>query len=260
VSEIHPTAIIGSGAEIDETARVGPYAFVGPNVSLGKGVVLRAHACVTGYTTVGEETEIFPFAVVGEVPQDLKYKGEATRVVIGARNTIREHVTINIGTTGGGGLTRIGDDNLLMSGAHVGHDSHVGNHTILGNNVLLAGHVTVEDYAVIYAQAAVQTYLRVGESAFLAAKAGLMQDLAPFTWAQGHPTRVLKINRVGMERRGIPAARIQAVERAFRTIFRSGQRPREAFEAARAEATDCPEVERLIAFLEKSEHGFARVR
>jgi len=215
---------------------------------------------VTGRTLVGEDTVIFPFAVVGEVPQDLKYRGEATRLVIGARNTIREHVTINIGTTGGGGLTRIGDDNLLMSGAHVGHDSQIGNHTILGNNVLLAGHVTVEDYAVIYAQAAVQTYLRVGESSFLAAKAGLMQDLAPFTWAQGHPTRLLKINRVGLERRGVAPARIQAIERAFRTLFRSGLRPRDAFAAAREAAPDCPEVERLVAFLEKSEHGFARVR
>jgi UDP-N-acetylglucosamine acyltransferase len=215
---------------------------------------------VSGDTSIGAGTVIFPFTSLGEQPQDLKYRGETTRLVIGRENAIREHVTIHTGTAVGGGMTTIGDGNLIMVSVHIGHDCRVGSHIILGNGVLLAGHVTVEDYARIYANAAVQEFLRVGESSFLAAKAGLMQDLPPFVWSQGHPARALRINRVGIERRGFDAARVETIERAFRMIFRSRTLPRDAFAQVREHLGSSPDVQRLLGFLEKSERGFVRVR
>jgi len=257
---LHPTAIIDSTAEVHPEVEVGPYCVVGPNVKLARGVRLHSHVSVTGVTSIGEDTEVFPFACIGMPPQDLKYRGELSRLVIGARNRIREHVTIHPGTAGGGNVTEVGDDNLIMIGSHIGHDCRVGSHVIMSNNVLLAGHVEVGNHAVLYGSAAVQPFLRIGESVFLAAKAGVMQDLAPYTWCQGHPARVLRVNRVGLERRGIDPDEIRAIERAFRLIFRSKLRPREAFAKVRSLLPEYGEVERLVGFLEKSERGFARVR
>lgn len=257
---IHPTAIVDPRAELGPAVEIGPYSVVGPHVRLGEGVVLRPHAHVTGYTELGRETQVFSFASIGETPQDLKYKGEPTRLVIGERNVLREYVTIHPGTGAGRGQTTVGDDNLLMIGTHVGHDSQIGSHIVMANDVVLAGHVIVEDYAVLEGRAAVQQFCRIGESAFLAALAGLMQDLAPFAWSQGHPARVLRLNRINLERRGLTPERIDAVDRAFRLVFRSGLRAREAFARVREEIPDSPEAEHLVAFLEKSERGFARVR
>lgn len=257
---IHATAVVDPKAQVHPEAEIGPFVVVGPHVKIAKGVVLRAHVLVSGHTEIGEGTEVFPFTALGEPPQDLKYRGELSRLVIGARNRIREHVTMHPGTSGGGGVTSIGDDNLIMIGSHVGHDCRVGSGVCMSNNVQLAGHVEVGDHCVIFAGAAVQPFLRIGESVFVAAKAGVMQDLAPFTWCQGHPTRVLRVNRVGLERRGIDPEHIQVIERAFRLIFRSKLRPREAFAKVRSLFPEFAEVERLVAFLEKSERGFARVR
>jgi UDP-N-acetylglucosamine acyltransferase len=227
---------------------------------LGPGVRLHSHVHVFPHTEIGAQTAVFPFASLGAVPQDLKYGGEATRVVIGAHNQVREHVTVHGGTAFGGGLTSIGDHNLLMVGAHVAHDCRVGSHVILGNGVLLAGHVSVEDHAVINADAAVQQFLRVGESAYLAAKAGLMQDLPPFVWSQGHPARALRINRVGLQRRGFRPERIAAIERAFRVLFRSKLAPRQGFASVREHLGCSEDVQKLLAFVEKSERGVVRVR
>jgi UDP-N-acetylglucosamine acyltransferase len=257
---IHALAWVDPAAEIDPEAEVGPFCVVGPGVRLARGVVLRSHVRVWGRTEIGEGTDIFPFAAIGEQPQDLKFRGEETRLVIGARNLIREHVTVHPGTADGGGVTEVGDDNWLMIGTHVGHDCRVGNHVMLGNGVQLAGHVAIGDYAYVQASAAVQQFLRVGESAFVAAKAGVMQDLAPFSWCQGHPTRVLRMNRVGLERRGLKPEEIEPVEAAFRLIFRSKLSPRESLARARSLWPQSAEVERLVSFLEKSERGFARVR
>lgn len=253
-------ACVDPGAEVDPEAEVGPFCVVGPHVRLARGVVLRSHVVVAGRTEIGEGTQIFAFASVGEQPQDVKFRGEETRLVIGARNLIREHVTVHPGTADGGGLTQIGDDNWLMIGTHVGHDCRIGNHVMMGNGVQLAGHVTIGDFAYVQASAAVQQFLRIGESAFVAAKAGVMQDIAPFAWCQGHPTRVLRMNRVGLERRGLTAEQIEPVEAAFRLIFRSKRTPRESLAQARVLWPQSAEVERLVAFLEKSERGFARVR
>jgi UDP-N-acetylglucosamine acyltransferase len=260
VTRIHPTAVVDPAAEVDPMAEVGPYCLLGPGVRLAEGVVLRSHVNLSGDISIGAGTTVFPFASLGDQPQDLKYRGETTRVVIGRENAIREHVTIHAGTAVGGGMTTIGDGNLIMVGVHIGHDCRVGSHVILGNGALLAGHVTVEDYARIYASAAVQEFLRVGESSFLAAKAGLMQDLPPFVWSQGHPARALRVNRVGLERRGFEPERLEMIERAFRMIFRSKALPRDAFAAVREHLGCSQDVQRLLGFLEKCERGFVRVR
>jgi UDP-N-acetylglucosamine acyltransferase len=260
LTRIHPTAVVDPAAEVESTAEIGPFCLVGAGVKLGDGVVLRSYVNLSGDTSLGAGTMVFPFASLGDQPQDLKYRGENTRVVIGRNNSIREHVTIHAGTAVGGGITAIGDGNLIMAGAHIGHDCHVGSNVILGNGVLLAGHVTVEDYARIYANAAVQEFLRVGESSFLAAKAGLMQDLPPYIWSQGHPARALRVNRVGLERRGFEPERIESIERAFRMIFRSKALPRDAFASVREHLGCSQDVQRLLGFLEKSERGFVRVR
>jgi UDP-N-acetylglucosamine acyltransferase len=257
---VHPTALVDPAAQLGDDVEIGPFAVVGPDVQLARGVVLRSHVVVCGRTSIGEGTVVYPFTSIGDAPQDLKYRGETTQVVIGRDNQIREHVTIQRGTAFGGGRTVVGDHNLLMVGVHLGHDCRVGSHIIMGNGVLLAGHVQIEDYATLYGQTAVQQFLRVGESAFLAAKAGLMQDLPPFVWSQGHPARALRVNRVGLERRGFEPQRIADIERAFRMIFRSKLPPRESLDAVREHLGSSPDVQRLVSFLEKSERGFVRVR
>jgi UDP-N-acetylglucosamine acyltransferase len=260
VTRIHPNACVDPRAEIDPTVEIGPFAFVGPEVRLGPGVVLRPHAYVTGRTEIGAETVVYSFASIGEVPQDKKYRGEPTQLVIGARNHLREHVTISPGTAGGGRITTIGDDNMLLIGSHVGHDCHVGSNVVMANNVGLAGHVRVEDHAYLGAFAGVHQFCRIGESAMVAGMSGVAQDVAPFTIAQGNHARLVAVNRINVERRGFDKPRIDAVERAFRIVFRSKLLPRDAFAKVRAELPDSRDAEHLVAFLEKSERGFCRMR
>ena len=260
MKRIHPSAIVDPGAELADGVEIGPFCVVGANVRLGEGVSLRSHAVVTGYTEVGRETQIFPFAALGEAPQDVKHKGEPTRLEIGARNMIREQVTIHPGTAVGGGTTRVGDDNLILVNTHIGHDCMVGSHVIMANNVMLAGHVVVEDFVYLAGGVAVQQHVRVGESVMVGGLSGLTHDAAPFTLVNGWPARVVKMNRINLERRGIPADRIEDVERAFRIIFRDGLQARAAFARVRSELPNSPEAERMVAFLEKAEHGFARRR
>ncbi len=260
MSRIHPTAIVESGAEIDPTVEIGAYTVVGPNVRLGSDVVLRAHAHVTGHTEIGAGSVVYPFAVIGEAPQDRKYRGEPTRLVIGERAELREHVTVNPGTADGGGLTRIGDDCLLQISCHVGHDSQIGDDVNISNAVALGGHVIVEDHAVIGAMSGVHQFVRIGDSAMLAAMSGLSQDVAPYTIAHGNHASVVRVNKVNLERQGFSEERIRDVERAFRMIFRSGKPPRDAFADVREQLPHSAEAEHMVAFLEKSERGFCRVR
>jgi UDP-N-acetylglucosamine acyltransferase len=260
MKRIHPSSIVDPGAELADGVEIGPFCTVGPNVRLGEGVVLRSHAVVAGHTEVGAGSMIFPFATVGEIPQDVKYKGEPTRLTIGARNMIREQVSIHPGTAAGGGTTTVGDDNLILVNVHIGHDCRVGSHVILANNVMLAGHVVVEDYAYLAGGVAVQQFVRVGESVMVGGMSGLMQDAAPFTLVNGYPARVVKMNRINLERRGFDEKRIDAVEKAFRIVFRESLPAQAAYAKVRAELPDSAEAERMVAFLEKSEHGFARRR
>ncbi len=260
MSEIHPTAVIDSKAEIDSDVEIGPYAVVGPQVRLERGVVLRPHAFVTGNTEIGPGTVIYSFASIGEIPQDQKYRGESTRLVIGARNTFREHATIQPGTEVAGGLTTVGDDNLIMIGAHIAHDCHVGSHVIMSNNVLFAGHVRIEDHVYLAGRSAVQQFARVGESAMVSGMSGLVQDGAPFLKLHGYPARVMGVNRINLERRGFSEERIDAIELAYRVIFRSNLAPVDAFARVREQVPNSREAEQMVAFLEKSERGFARFR
>lgn len=210
-AEIHPTAHVEQGATIGEGCRIGPFCLIGAGVTLGPGVEVKSHAVVTGDTTVGEGTVIFPFATIGEVPQDLKFRGERTSLVIGARNRIREHVSINLGTEGGGGVTRIGDDCLLMAGSHVAHDCQIGNRVILVNNAALAGHCVLEDEVIVGGLSGVHQFVRIGRGAMIGAVTMVTADVIPHGLVQG-PRGVLDgLNLVGLKRRGAARGEIAAL-------------------------------------------------
>lgn len=219
MTSIHPTAIIEDGAEIGSDVSVGPYSVVGSGVSLGDGVRLHSHVVVGGHTRIGAQSEIFPFASIGLAPQDLKYGGEESKLIIGERTTIREHVTMNPGTAGGGLLTRVGDDCLFMVGTHVAHDCIVGNHVILANNATIAGHVTVGDFAIIGGLSAVHQFVRIGAHAMIGGMSGIEQDLIPYGQAQGDRARLRGLNLVGLQRRDFSREGINTLRTAYRLLF-----------------------------------------
>jgi UDP-N-acetylglucosamine acyltransferase len=216
---IHPTAIIEPGARLGEGVKVGPYCHVGGEVELGEGVVLHAHAVVDGRTSVGANTRIFPFASIGHEPQDLKYAGEPSRLVIGRDNTIREHVTMNPGTTGGGMVTRIGDGCLFMVGVHVAHDCTIGNNVVMANNATLSGHVVVGDHAVFGGLSAVHQFVRIGQHAMIGGMSGVERDVIPYGLVIGDRARLSGLNIIGMQRRGFSRDEIQALRSAFQALF-----------------------------------------
>ncbi len=210
-AQVHPSAVIEPGAVIGEGCRIGPFSLIGSAVHLAAGVEVKSHAVVTGDTSVGEGTVIFPFACLGEIPQDLKFRGERTRLVIGARNRIREHVTMNTGTEGGGGVTQVGDDGLFMAGAHVAHDCRIGNRVILVNNVALAGHVVIEDEAIIGGLSGVHQFVRIGRGAMIGALSMVTADVIPYGLVQG-PRGILDgLNLVGLKRRGADREEMRAL-------------------------------------------------
>lgn len=217
-ARIHPAAIVEPGAVIGDRVEIGPFAVVGPEVALGPDVVLKSHAVVTGRTDLGEGSVVFPGAVVGEVPQDLKYRGEATRLEVGRRNRIREGATLNIGTDGGGGVTRVGDDCLFMTGAHVGHDVQVGHRVILANQVALAGHCIIEDDVVIGGLSGIHQFVRIGRGAMIGAVTMVTADVIPFGLVQGPRGTLDGLNLVGLKRRGVARSDITALRAAFRSL------------------------------------------
>jgi UDP-N-acetylglucosamine acyltransferase len=221
MAQIHPTAIIAPGAMLGEDAVIGPYCIVGEDVALGSGVTLRSHVVVEGRTTIGDGTRLFPFASIGLEPQDLKYRGEKSTLVIGRNNTIREYVTMNPGTEGGGMVTRIGDNCLFMVGAHVAHDCQIANHVILANNATLAGHVVVEDYAVLGGLCAVHQYVRIGKHAMIGGMSGVERDVIPYGQVMGDRARLYGLNIVGMQRRGFSREDIQELRNAYQFLFSS---------------------------------------
>jgi UDP-N-acetylglucosamine acyltransferase len=217
-ARIHPSAVIEEGAEIGAGVEIGPFCHVGPQVKLGAGVVLKSHVVVTGLTEVGEETVVFPFACVGEIPQDLKYKGEASRLVVGARCRIREGATLNTGTEGGGGLTSVGDDCLIMAGAHVAHDCRVGSRVILVNNAALAGHCVVEDDVIIGGLSGVHQWVRIGRGAIIGAVTMVTNDVIPFGLVQAPRGELDGLNLVGLKRRGVAREDITALRAAYQML------------------------------------------
>lgn len=218
MSDIHPTAIVEDGAEIGEGCTIGPFCIVGPEVTLGARVHLKSHVVVTGVTSVGEDTVVFPFAVLGETPQDLKFKGEITRLEIGARNRIREHVTMHTGTEAGGGLTRVGSDGLFMAGCHVAHDARIGDKVILVNNVGVAGHCVIDDEVIIGGLSVIHQWVRIGRGAIIGAVTMVTNDVIPHGLVHSPRGKLEGLNLVGLKRRGVARADITALRAAYQML------------------------------------------
>ena len=219
MSEIHPTAIIADGAKIGENVSIGPYSMVGSDVELDDGVELISHVVVTGHTSIGANTRIFPFASIGHQPQDLKYQGEASSLTIGCNNVIREYVTMNPGTEGGGMAARIGNNCLFMVAAHVAHDCQIADNVILVNNATLAGHVSIEDWAIIGGLSAVHQFVRIGKHSMIGGKTGVAEDVIPYGSVIGNRARLSGLNIVGLKRRDFSREDIQNLRKAYRLIF-----------------------------------------
>lgn len=217
-ARIHPSAVVEDGAKIGPGASVGPFSVIGSEVTLGAGVNVRSHAVVTGQTDVGDETVIFPGAVVGEIPQDLKFRGEKTRLIVGKRNRIREGVTMNTGTEGGGGVTRVGDDCLFMTGAHVAHDAIIGNRVIVANQGAIAGHCVIEDDVIIGGLSGIHQWVRIGKGAIIGAVTMVTNDVIPYGLVQGPRGTLDGLNLVGLKRRGVDRSDITALRAAFQML------------------------------------------
>jgi len=256
---IHSTAIVHPTARIAATADIGPYCIIGEEVEIGAGTRLIANVYAEGPTWIGEENIFYPYTAVGVASQDLKYKGERAETRIGARNRIREFVTIHRGTEGGGLVTRLGDDNLLMAYVHVAHDVHVGNNTVLANGVTLGGHVMVGDWAVIGAFTGVHQFCRIGRHAFIGGYSVVTQDVLPYsTSVSEREIHVFGANRTGLERRGFSGEQIEPLQKAFRLLSRAGLNTSQAVERIRAEIDTTPELDELLAFIAASERGFVK--
>lgn len=249
MSEIHPTAIIAKGATIGTGCQVGPYCVIGANVTLGDHVVLHSHVVIDGHTTIGDGTTVFPFASLGHPPQDKKFAGEKTTLSIGKNNVIREHVTMNPGTQGGGATTVVGDNNLFMAAAHVAHDCQVGSNCILANNATIAGHVTVGDYAIIGGLSAVHQFVRIGQHAFIGGMSAVEKDVIPYGTVKGERASLDGLNLTGLKRRNIERENIHALRHAFKELFQSSEGTlSERAEKLKATYTQ-PEVKHLLEFV-----------
>ena len=255
---VHPTAIVAPGARLHATAEVGPYAVIGPQVEIGAGTIIGPHAVIEGRTRLGERNKVFHFASVGAPPQDLKYAGEDSALEIGSENLIREFTTLHKGTTGGGGVTRIGNRNLFMAYAHVAHDCQVGNGCVLANAATLGGHVEVGDHVILGGLAAVHQFTRIGKHAFVAGGAMVVMDVPPFCTAQGDRAELAGINSIGLARHGFSEDQIGRVKEAYRILFRSKLPLDEAVERLRTELGDPPEIQELLTFVTTSQRGLTR--
>ena len=253
---IHPTAIVDAAARIASSCRIGPYCTVGPDVEVGEGCELISHVVLEGPTRIGRQNRIFPFASLGMAPQDLKYAGEPTRLEIGDHNVIREYVTINRATVGGGGTTRVGSHNLIMAYAHIAHDCHIGDHVILANAATLGGHVIVEDWAVVGALCPVHQFVRIGAHSYVGGGTTITRDVLPFSkTAAARDTHAYGLNSVGLERRGFTRERIARIHHAYKVLLASKLNTSQALEKLRSEQDRGEEVDMLIRFIESSERG-----
>ena len=255
---IHQTAIVSEKARIGSDCYIGPFCTVGDDVQLGKGVRLDSHVVVDGRTVIGDDTHIFPFASIGLAPQDLKYADEPTGTQIGARNQIREFVTVHRGTEGGGGMTVIGDGNLLMAQAHVAHDCRLGSEIIMANAATLAGHVEIADRASIGAYSGVHQFCRIGVEAFVGGYSVVVKDAMPYAIIQGNHAKCYGLNRLGMKRRGYSKEVIGKLNHAFHLLLSSKLNTTQALEQIRSEITGSPEVDLLTEFIEASKRGVVK--
>jgi UDP-N-acetylglucosamine acyltransferase len=247
-AEVHPSSVVHAGAVLEEGVRIGPFCVVGPNVRLDRDVRLHSHVVIEGYTSVGEGTGIFPFASIGHQPQDLKFKGEASRLEIGCHNVIREHVTMNPGTETGEMLTRVGERCLFMVGAHVAHDCMIGNHVIMANNATLAGHCTVEDHAILGGLCAVHQFVRIGEHAFIGGMSGVENDVIPFGMALGNRAGLAGLNIVGLKRHGFEREQVHRLRQAYRLLFSDEGTLTERLDDVEKMFGDDASVQRILAF------------
>ena len=258
MSGIHPQAVIDERSTLGRDVEIGPFCVVGPDVTLGDGCRLLSHVSVAGPTEIGAGTVISPFAAIGGDPQDLRYAGEPTRLVIGARNTIRENTTLNRGTPHGGGVTRLGDGNLVMASTHVGHDCQIGDDNILANGTTLAGHVEIGSHATVGAYCGVHQFCRIADHAFIGGFTVLRQDALPWVTTVGNRAKAFGLNVVGLRRRGYPKETIQALKRTYMTLFRSKLRLAEALETVEPDAAKFEEVRYFVEFVRGSERGVTR--
>ena len=255
---IHPTAIIDPGARLGAGVAVGPYSVIGAGVEIGEGSWVGPHVVINGPTRLGKGNRIFQFSSIGEEPQDLKYHGEPTRLELGDNNTVRECVTISRGTVGGGGVTRIGDDNLFMAYVHIAHDCIVGNHTVFANNASLAGHVTVEDYAILGGFSGIHQFCVVGAHCITGIATVSFMDIPPFVMAAGNTAKPHGLNLRGLKRRGFSDEVISALKQAYRVVYRSGLGVAEALAQLKDLAAGNTEVARFVEFIRRSERGIIR--
>jgi UDP-N-acetylglucosamine acyltransferase len=258
VCAIHPTAIVDSSAVIADDVTIGPYSVIGADVEIASGTVIGPHVVINGPTRIGRDNHIFQFGSIGECPQDLKYDGERTTLEIGDRNRIREFVTLHRGTAGGGGVTRIGSDNLLMAYVHVAHDCIVGEHTILANNASIAGHVVVGDYAILGGFTTVHQFTRIGAHCFTGFATAIDRDVLPYFTVAGNRARAVGINKEGLNRRGFTAASIRALQEAFKLLVKSEGPMKERLEKVEAIAAENTEVNDMLVFLRGSGRGWIR--
>jgi UDP-N-acetylglucosamine acyltransferase len=255
---IHRTAVIHASAELGRDVEVGPYAIIGEHVRMGDGTRVGAHANIKGPTRMGEGSRIFSFAVIGEAPQDLKYQGEPTELVIGDHNVFREFVTIHRGTVQGAGRTSIGSHNLFMAYSHVAHDCVIGNHVIMANAATLAGHIEIQDYAIVGGLVAVHQYVRLGAYSLVGGFSGVGKDIPPYTLAAGPRAQLHGLNTVGLRRHGFSSKTIQGLKNAYRILFRSSLTLQKSIKRVRQEVPTFPELEHLLRFLENTNRGICR--
>jgi len=258
MTRIHETALVDRRAEIDSDVEIGPYSLVGKHVRIGKGCRVKSHVVIEGRTTLGEGNVLFQFATVGSVPQDLKYKGEPSELIIGNHNTIREFVSLNPGTAGGGMVTRLGDGNLLMMYCHIAHDCILGSHNIIANGATLGGHVVIEDYVIVGGLVGIHQFTKIGRGAILGAGSRVSKDVPPYCNATGDRARLHGLNLEGLKRRGFGPEKIEALKKAYRIMFRSKLKTEAAIVKIRQELSGCAEVQQLVTFIENSQRGICR--
>lgn len=253
---VHPTAIVDRGAVVPDSCRIGPYCVIAPDVELGENCELISHVRMEGPTRIGSHNRFFPFSSIGLAPQDLKYAGEPTRLEIGDHNTVREFVTINRGTAGGGGVTRVGNRTLIMAYAHIAHDCHIGDHVILANAATLGGHVTVEEWAVVGALCPVHQFVRIGAHSYIGGGTTITKDVLPFSkTVAARDTHAYGLNAVGLERRGFSQERISKIHHAFKVLLASKLNTSQALKKLKSEGELGEDVEMLVRFIEGSARG-----